>query len=83
VPAGLVTFQGRLPKGSLRAVVTWTVGAPGRPASGTVSGALKIIDRDHFRTDSRTGEVISFVRAGHPEEDESARDRRSPPARAD
>jgi hypothetical protein len=79
VPAGHVTFRGRLPRDSRRAIVTWAVGTPERPASGTVRGTLKIIDRDHFRTDdSPTGEVISFVRAGHSEEDESVRDRRSP-----
>ncbi|HEY6787970.1 MAG TPA: hypothetical protein VI365_11730 [Trebonia sp.] len=79
MPAGHVTFQGRLPRESRRAVVTWAVGTPERPASGTVHGTLKIIDRDHFRTnDSPTGEVIFFVRARHSEEDESVRDRQSP-----
>jgi hypothetical protein len=50
---------GRLPYvDPRRAIVTWAVGTPERPASGTVRGILKIIDRDHFRTDdSPTGEA--------------------------
>jgi hypothetical protein len=72
VPAGVVTFQGRLPPGSRRADVLLTVGNPKYPASRTVRGTLKIIDRDHFQMDdSPTGEVIYFVRARYSEEDGS------------
>ncbi len=68
VPAGIVTFQGRLRRGSRRAAVTFTVGSPGRPASGTVSVTLNVVDRDHFQVgDSPTGEAIVFVRAGDGE----------------
>jgi hypothetical protein len=74
VPAGVPTFWGRLPRDSRRAVVTWTTGSPMRPASGTVRGTLKIIDRDHFRSDDfPTGEAIVFVRARSPEEGEPGR----------
>ncbi len=77
VPAGHVTFWGHLPRDSRRATVTFTVGTPRRPASGTVCGNLKIIDRYHFQTDTPlVDEVIFFVRAGHSEEEESVCDHR-------
>jgi hypothetical protein len=38
VPAGHVTFRGRLSRSSRRADIIWAVGTPARPASATVRG---------------------------------------------
>ncbi len=68
VPAGLVAFHGRMSSDSRSATVTFTVGNLARPASGTIRGTFKIIDRDHFQTGvCSTGEKIFFVRARHTE----------------
>lgn len=66
VPAGNITFQGTLPdllsEGS-SFPVTFIVGTPSNPASGTAPGQLRIIDANSFDTGSSTGEGITFKRS--------------------
>jgi hypothetical protein len=63
VPAGFETFRGRLPSGSQVAAITWTAGQPKEPASATLPGFLKIIDRDHFRAGNSHWNDMIFVRS--------------------
>jgi hypothetical protein len=66
VPTGSRTFSGLIPnnvsKGSSFSI-TYVVGNPNNPASGTASGQLTIVDANKLYSGSSTGEGITFRRA--------------------
>jgi len=66
VPSGAQTFSGKIPRNVSKGSsfpITYIVGNPNNPASGTAPGQLTIVDANTLSSGSSTGEGITFRRA--------------------
>lgn len=69
VPSGAQTFSGKIPRNVSKGSsfpITYVVGNPNNPASGTATGQLTIVDANTLSSGSSTGEGITFRRAEKP-----------------
>lgn len=62
VPAGFETFAGTLPAGASTGAITWQVGTPRAPASGTASGFLRVLSQTQFVAGSESMTDMLFRR---------------------